>query len=81
MRLGLRTNISRCQFMPIQCSEEPVAHVQQWFPCQVIQFLFCDLGVPLSTHRLKKDDLMPLVDAVTDHLPTWKSRLMSKAER
>jgi hypothetical protein len=79
--LGLRTNIAKCQFGPIRCSNDQVAQVQQCFPCQVISFPFCNLGVPLSTHKLKKDDLMPLVNAVADRLPSWKSGLMSKVGR
>jgi Na+/glutamate symporter len=44
----------------------------------VITFSFCYIGVPLSTHMLKKDNLMPLVNAVVDRLSRWKSGLMSK---
>jgi hypothetical protein len=66
---GLRTNVAKCQFVPIRCTEVQVAEVEHWFPCRVINFPFRYLGVPLSTHRLTKDHLMPLVDAVADRLP------------
>jgi hypothetical protein len=29
---GLHTNVSKCQYTPIQCTEEQVALVQQLFP-------------------------------------------------
>jgi hypothetical protein len=35
----------------------------------------------LSTHMLTKDHLMPLVDAMADRLPCWKSGLMLKVGR
>jgi hypothetical protein len=34
--LGLRIDVSKCQYTPIQCIEEQVALVQQLFPCQLI---------------------------------------------
>jgi hypothetical protein len=30
---ALHTNISKCQFTPIRCSEEHTSVVTQWFPC------------------------------------------------
>jgi hypothetical protein len=54
---GLRTNVAKCQFVPIQCTDVQVAEVQHWFPCQVINFPFHYHGVPLSTHMLTKDHL------------------------
>jgi hypothetical protein len=53
----------------------------QWFPCQLVHFPCRYLGVPLSIYKLKKVDLVPLVDAVADRLPVWKSKLMSKVGR
>jgi hypothetical protein len=52
--------------------------MNQWFPCPLDHFLFSYLGVPLSTHKLKKEDLQPLVDDVADRLPSWKFKLMSQ---
>jgi hypothetical protein len=53
----------------------------QWFPCQLVNFLCKYLGVPLSIYKLTKNDLIPLVDAVTNKLTTWKSKFMSWAGR
>lgn len=30
----LHTNIHKCQFTPIQCTEDQVQLVKDWFPCQ-----------------------------------------------
>jgi hypothetical protein len=58
-----------------------VAVVTHWFPCQLVHFPCKYLGVPLSIYKLKRKDLMPLVEAVTDRLLTWKSKFMSRADR
>jgi hypothetical protein len=47
----------------------------------LVHFLFRYWGVPLSVHQLKKADLQLMVDEVADRLPTWKSKLMSRAGR
>jgi hypothetical protein len=77
----LRTNTSKCQFTPIQCTEEQIELVQQVFPCQLVHFPCTYLGVPLSIQALNKADLQPLVDIIADRLPTWRGHLMSRAGR
>jgi hypothetical protein len=76
----LCTIIAKCSLSPICCSEEDADCVQQAFPCQVTPFPCKNLGVPLSVYKLK-EDLQPLVDSVTNHEPSWKTRLMSCAGR
>jgi hypothetical protein len=78
---GLFTNIAKCALSPIRCSEEDVARVQLALPCQIAPFPCKFLGVPLSVHKLRKEDLQPLADAVAYRLPSWKARLMSRAGR
>jgi hypothetical protein len=81
LRAMLDTNISKCQFTPIRCTQEQIGHVQELFPCQLIHFPCKYLGVPLSVHRLNIADFQPLVDSVADRLPSWKAGLMTKAGR
>jgi hypothetical protein len=78
---GLHTNLSKSPFTPIRCTEEHIALVMQWFPYQLVHFPCRYLGVPLSIYKLKRGDLMPLVEAITDRLPTWKSSFMSRVSR
>jgi hypothetical protein len=78
---GLHTNVSKCQLTPIRCCPDQVQLVQRLFPCQLANFPFKYLGVPLSIWKLSKSEMQPLVDAVVDRLPNWKGRLMSRAER
>jgi hypothetical protein len=74
---GLCSNITKSQFTPIRCTEETIHLVQQFLPCQLVNFPFRYLGVPLSVYKLKRCDLQPLVDVVADRLPSWKAGLLS----
>lgn len=78
---GLHANINKCQFSPIRCDEDQIHLVQQVFPCQLVPFPCKYLGIPLSIYKLSKTDIQPLVDAVGDRLPTWKSGLINRAGR
>jgi hypothetical protein len=78
---GLRTNVSKCQLIPICCSPDQIVLVQHLFPCQLAHFPCKYLGIPLSIFKLTKAELQPLVNSVADHLPMWKARLMSRAGR
>jgi hypothetical protein len=76
---SLHTNMSKCQLMPIHCTDEHINQIQSLLPCQLVQFPGWYLGVPLSVHTLGKADIQSLVDSVADRIPTWKGGLMSRA--
>jgi hypothetical protein len=78
---GLHTNLAKCMIMPIPCSNDQINLGKEIFPCQIGQFPCRYLGIPLSIYQLKKADLQPLVDVTADRLPTWNSRVMSRAGR
>lgn len=78
---GLRANMSKCIIVPICCSDQEIARIQEHFPCQTASFPITYLGIPLSTHKLKKEYLEPVVQAVRNRLPRWKAGLMNKAGR
>lgn len=78
---GLQTNIQKCQYTPIQCTEDQLQVVAQILPCQRTSFPCRYLGIPLTIYALRKVDLQPLVDAVANRLPTWKAGLINKAGR
>jgi hypothetical protein len=46
-----------------------------------VQFPTKYLGIPLSTHKLPKVALQPMVDKVADKLTAWKGRLMHRSGR
>ncbi|CAL4975771.1 unnamed protein product [Urochloa decumbens] len=44
------------------------------FPCRY-------LGVPLSLHKLTKEQIQPIIDKTVDQLPGWKADLLTRAGR
>ena len=78
---GLKTNLDKCHISPIQCNLEDTVSLLRHFPGRLDPFPTKYLGVPLSLKKLSKKDLQPLVDKMNDRLPSWKSRLLSKAGR
>jgi hypothetical protein len=54
---GLHTNVAKCQFTPISCSEDQINTMHALFPCQLMHFPCKYLGIPLSFHKLKKSEL------------------------
>jgi hypothetical protein len=63
------SNISKSSvtLTPIQCGEEELAEVQEVMTCNVENFPCKYLGMPLSVRKLRKNDLILLVDKVVDH--------------
>jgi hypothetical protein len=51
---GLRTNIQKCSVMLIQCSDDELAIVNAHLPCEVQEFPFKYLGLPLSIKKLNR---------------------------
>jgi hypothetical protein len=70
---GLITNVDKCSIMPIRCSDEDIAAVQQVFLCQLSEFPCHYLGAPLLVSYLGRTVQQPLVDAVAARIPTWKA--------
>jgi hypothetical protein len=63
------------------CDEHQIAAVQEALPCNLAQFPCKYLGLPLSTRKLTKRDLYPLVETIADQLPGSKVALMHPAGR
>jgi hypothetical protein len=38
-------------------------------------------GVPLSLHKLTKDQIQPIIDKIADLLPSWKADLLTRVGR
>lgn len=78
---GLHTNVQKCQYTPIRCSDEDLHLVAQIFPGQLQHFLCRYLGIPLPVSKVPKSEIQALVDVVGNRLSTWKSKLLNKAGR
>lgn len=66
---GLRTNIAKCQAVPIACNQDQIDLVNHLFPVPIVDFPITYLGLPLSVRRLRKADLQPVIDKVTTAIP------------
>ena len=78
---GLRTNVQKRSVMPIQCSEDNMAVVQNLLPCEIMSFPCKYLGLPLSLRKLTREQFQPIIDKTADQLPGWKADLMTRAGR
>jgi hypothetical protein len=79
--IGLVRNINKCSITPIHCNEQQVDMSQEIFPCNVHQFPYKYLRLPLSVKKLPKIAFQELIDKVDDKLPGWKSALITNAGR
>lgn len=71
---GLHTNLQKSCVIPIRC-EQPVAdNVNFILPCTAAQ-----LPCTWDDRKLRKSDLLPWTDKVTDKLPGWQAALMNTA--
>ena len=70
---GLRTNVQKSSVMPIQCSEDNMAVVQNLLPCEIMSFPCKYLGLPLSLRKLTREQFQPIIDKIADQLPGWKA--------
>jgi hypothetical protein len=66
--------------LPIQCQEDRQT-IETLLPCQLLEFPCRYLGLPLSLHKLTKDQIQPIIDKVADQLPGWKADLLTRAGR
>jgi hypothetical protein len=73
---GLVTNITKSSVIPIGCGEQDLERVQEALLCNVSQFPCKYFGLPLSTKKLAKRDLYPLIEKIADQLPGWKAALI-----
>jgi hypothetical protein len=78
---GLVTNIRKSSVIPISCGDQDLERVQEALPCNLSQFPCKSLGLPLSTMKLPKRDMYPLIDRIADQLPGWKTAFIHTAGR
>ena len=65
----------------IRCDEGVAAVVEEHFQCRRQQFPIRYLGLPLTIYRLRRQDLLPLIDKFSDKLKGWKPRMLAAAGR
>jgi hypothetical protein len=77
----LGCNLSKCQLLPIRCSDDQVVQAINLFPRQQAAFPIKYLRIPLAITKHPRSALQPLVEKVADRLPIWKGRLLHRSSR
>jgi len=77
----LKTNVQKSSVLPIHCTEEDKATLQEHLPCLISDFPCKYIGVPPSRLKLTKARIQPIIDKIGDRLPSWKADLLTKAGR
>jgi hypothetical protein len=77
----LRNNVQKSSVLPIRCDEEEKNVVQQFLPCQLLEFPCWYLGLPLTLKKPTRDQIQPFIDKIGDQMPEWKADLLSKLGR
>lgn len=78
---GLRINMQKSSVTCIRCDEELASSVAQHFGCRKQEFPIKYLGLPLSVFRLRRHDIMPLVERYSNKMKGWKPKLLPAAGR
>jgi len=78
---GLVTSVDKCSITPIYGDQVAIQAFHAVLPCQVLEFLFKYLGVPLSTMALPKSQYRPLIDKIGAKLPAWQGKLLNRSGR
>jgi hypothetical protein len=78
---GLGCNVNKCQMAAIRCDDSQKQLASSTFPFQQVNFPIKYFGMPLSTSKLPRSALQPLLDKATDKLPVWKGSMMHRSGR
>ncbi|KAL6641391.1 hypothetical protein ACP70R_019572 [Stipagrostis hirtigluma subsp. patula] len=78
---GLRTNMEKTEFFPLNCNESDILALQSSHELQISSFPCIYLGLPLSHRRLGRSAAQQVVNKVANRLPGWKRDLLNYTGR
>jgi hypothetical protein len=78
---GLYVNLQKSSTTCIRCDDETALRVADHFHCINKDFPINYLGLPLSTGRLRRADIWPLIDKYSDKFKGWKPRFLRASGR
>jgi hypothetical protein len=82
MMSSMRINYNKSELVPINpVGNEESRRFAYIFGCPVGDFPIKYLGIPLHYHKLKRDDLQPLIDKIIKRIAGWRGKLLSHAGR
>jgi hypothetical protein len=73
---GLKVNMNKSHVSCIRCDDETAQWVANYFNCSRKDFPIIYLGLPLSTGRLRRANIWPLIDKYSRKLKGWKPRFL-----
>jgi hypothetical protein len=73
---GLKVNLQKSHTSCIRCDDETATSVANFFSCTSKNFPITYLGLPLSTGRLRRSDIWPVIDKFSAKLKGWKPRFL-----
>ena len=78
---GLKINFAKSSITCIRCEENRAVEIAAFFGCQHTSFPLKYLGLPLSIYRLKRQDILPLIDRFSSKMKGWKPKLVAPTGR
>lgn len=78
---GLHTNLLKSSVHPIRCEQAELEILEATLPCTTAAFPCTYLGLPVSTTKLKRADLLPWIEKIGKKLLGWQASLMNLAGR
>lgn len=78
---GLSVNLQKSSITCIRCDEDVATMVANHFRCTRKDFPITYLGLPLTTGRLRRADILPLIDKYSSKLKGWKPRFLYTSGR
>jgi hypothetical protein len=79
---GMRINYHKSEVVPTD--PDDVKDIQEFveiFGCPVGTLPIKYLGIPLHFHKLKREDLQPLIDKIIKRIAGWRGKLLTQAGR
>jgi hypothetical protein len=78
---GLKVNMQMSHATCIRCDDDTAQRVANFYNCIQKSFPIVYLGLPLSTGRLRRTDVLPLIDKYSGKLKGWKPRFLMTGGR
>jgi mannosylglycoprotein endo-beta-mannosidase len=73
---GLHINLQKSSITGIHCEENLIEWTTDHFHCSHKDFPISYLGIPLTTGRLRRADIWPLIDKYSKKFKGWKPKLL-----
>jgi hypothetical protein len=78
---GLITNRGECAVYPIRCENVDLMHAMEGFQCPIQNFPCNYLGLPLHYKQLRRVEVQPLIDKLSNRMSSWKEKFLNRAGR